>query len=109
MKVIDALRAVRSVVDNDTISIGQPFLLGNGSGGEHEVPKERLVFGCGLGELGETVAVFWNHQKVNWALGADIAKGQAVFVFVDDFGRDGFVDDLIKDRRGSGICSAVGL
>ena len=38
------------------------------------------------------------HQEVHWCLRVDVSEGQALFVLVDDLGRDLLAYDLVEYR-----------
>ena len=102
MQVVHRLPRVRPLVDDETVSGRQTHLLRDPSCGVQQV----LV-----------VAVFWNRgdagnlrarndHDVDRRDRGDVEKGDAVFVLVDDLGRNLPVDDPGEERgHGRGLPS----
>jgi len=89
------LAAVTADVRDNSIAVGQAFGLGEPSDHEEEVGDERTVGVFHV--IDRHDFLFGNHQNVCRRLGLDVAKRQAVFVFVKNLGWNLAIDDSLED------------
>lgn len=98
VQVVDGLAAVIVGVGDNAVSIfRKPEVLGDFARGDHEMPHQRSVFRLNFGHRANRF--FGNKEHVHGSLRLDVVKRQAVLVFVNDFGRDFFGDDLAENSR----------
>ena len=106
MKVRDGLAAVATIVDDDAKAvIGESFFAGDVGGGEQEVAEPGLIGDVGLSHTCDGLAR--DHQDVNGCLRGDVAKGDAVLVFMDEGGRNFAVADFFEKGLFSHVCAAA--
>jgi hypothetical protein len=107
MEVVDGLAAVAAGIDDDAVSVGEFQFAGQIA--DHQVDVADEV-GIVVGQIGQRRDLFFgDHQHVGWGLWRDVVERQAAIVFVEDVGRDLFVDDLLEYRRHGGASSSLKL
>ena len=103
MEVVNRLAAVSPNICDDAVSIDFETLVpGDVSHLEKEMSKQPLVFSlrtCKTGNL-----LLGNHQNMNRSLWIHIPESEAVFIIVDDVGRDFTVNDLLENGH---ACNAA--
>lgn len=87
VEVRDGFAAVRTVVDDQTVTRSiKPLLGGNLRRFEEQVAEQRLILRLRLGDAGDGLA--WNDEDVDGRLRSDVAKREHLIVFIDDLRRD---------------------
>jgi hypothetical protein len=100
MEVRDCFATVGAVVDDEAVAGGgDVFAAGDVRGGEEEVAEKALVIGLGGSNAGD--GFFGDEEDVDWCLGRDIAKGEALIVLENDVGGDFAGDDFFKEGHAS--------
>ena len=103
MQVGHGFAAVFAVIDHQAeaflAGVIETEVAGNFAGGEQQVAEQCLVFAAGFADAGDDF--FWDDQDVGRCLRLNVAKREAVIVFVDDVRRDFAGDDFFeKGHRG---------
>ena len=94
----DGFSAIFSVVDHETKALvgrGDSETFRDLPGGEEEMPQEILIIAGGFPDPGNQL--FRNHQDVDRSLRADIVKGDALVVLVNDISLDLAGDNFFKN------------
>jgi len=95
MQVRHGLSSPFFAIKDQAVAIADAQLLGQPRGNQVQMTEHAPVF---LGDIGMSPDGFaGDHQDVNRRLRVNIAKGQALLVFVNDVGRDFPVDDFLKE------------
>jgi len=95
MQVIYGLSAIRSVVDDDPVAVGQPHLRCYPFGGQHQVSQQGMILGFGVRQLGDRL--FGDDQNMHRSLGMDIPKGDRQIVFVNNIRWNFLADNFAKN------------
>lgn len=109
VQVKDGLSAVSACINDRAVAVFQTQLSCDDGDHLQEVSAEFSVSGGEFSEGGDRL--FGNQQDVHGGLRADVVKGHAVLVFVNDAGRDFAIDDFLEDGHVStlsGEMDAVG-
>ena len=97
VKMGNRFSAVRSVVDDQSVSVWLQFqLAGDFLGGREEVAENFMMFRRDSGMSG--MVLLGNQQNVDGGLRGDIAKSEDVVVLVDDVSLRFSGDDPFEDR-----------
>lgn len=76
VQVIDGLRPVFAVVDDNAVAIGQAEVSRDPFSDDQQVTEERLVLLARLRELSDRLSR--NDKKMRWCLGANVMEGNAL-------------------------------
>ena len=97
MQIGNALPAVRSIVDDQTVAgFIQPQLFGHRSRFEKQMTEQFVVFRAGLGD--SCYPFLGDDQDVDGRLGLDVTKSKHQVVLIDNGSRDFTVNDSLEDR-----------
>lgn len=107
MNVVDRLAAIRSSVDNGSISLRQAFGTGDFGGSPVQVSEQFLVFSLRVPDGWDMLPR--NDEDVNRRLRLHVGEGVAVVVLIDGFGRDAAVNDLAEDTAHGQKSTADGM
>ena len=80
MEVVNALCAMRPIVDDKPAPFSEALHASNFSSHIHEVPKKQLVLRGGLSKLGETRTFFGDDQDMGGRLWRDITESKRFFI-----------------------------
>jgi hypothetical protein len=95
MEMIDRLAAVSAIVDDDAVAAAQVQLFGQVADHQQQVRQQVGILIADRLERGDLF--FGNDEDVRGCLRRHVVEGEAAIVFVDDFGRNFFVDDPLED------------
>jgi len=99
--MVDGLAAVFAGVDHGAIALRQSVGTGNFGSCPMKVADQRVVL---LARMGNRRNVFaWNDQDVHGRLWIDVAKGIALVVLIDGFGRDASFDNPAEEAAHCGF------
>merc|ERR1719447_56281 len=96
VQVVDRLAPIHSIVDDHSIALFKTLFLGNFPGSEHEVTQKVAISILSL--LNHRDSLSRNHKKVHRSLRCYIIECNTLVILVDERGRDGAIQDLVKDR-----------
>jgi hypothetical protein len=93
--MIDRLPAMRSGIDDGSISLGQAFSAGDFRGSPVQMSEHFLVFSLGVRDGSNVLSR--DDEDVYWRLRLHVGERVAEIVLVNWFRRDAAVDDLAED------------
>jgi hypothetical protein len=99
MQVVDRLATIGTSINNNAVSVVQPFVAGQFRGFSYHVPQQRRVLllcmsgGCNM--------LLGNNQQMRRRLRVDVGKAQALVVLEHTLGRDAASDNLAEETIGT--------
>lgn len=88
--------SVRSIVDDDPVTLAQTLLLGDDSDFGHKVTQQVSVTGLGFSN---PLDLSPRHQKqVDRSLRVDVSETKAVLIFINDVGGNVPIRNFLKQR-----------
>merc|ERR1719341_2595351 len=95
MEMIDRLSSLNTIVNHQSVPLGQALLLGHLLGSKQEVAKQLRISILSL--LYHSNSLPWNNQEVDRCLRSNIHEGNTLVIIMNKLGMNGSIKDLIKD------------
>lgn len=104
MQVEDGLSGMLPVIDDDTVTLGEPLLLGDLGCSHQQLPQNNLMLFLSLRQSGQSLLLLGDNEDVHWRRRSDVPKGEDRLVLIDHVGRDLPADELVEDSFLSHAC-----
>merc|ERR1719341_3186585 len=95
MEMIDRLSSLNTIVNHQSVPLGQSLLLGHLLGSKKEVAQQFNISIFSF--LYHSNPLFWNNQEMDRCLRSNIHEGNTLVILMNKLGRNGSIQDLVKD------------